>query len=221
MVQSPSAGPPAGSSASQAHASCRWEVYPERSLRWGAFRLPCATAPPAVPAWGEAYCPTHGRGAPSANRSIVSTGLPHQNVEDLLVLSFGIGNSGKARAPGTLLAWLALSRDVVRGVHERDVGEGLREVADGALSTEIVLFGQQAQIVGQADEPLVQALGVRQASGQNVGVCKPEAAREKGAFTRRQSVVGRGRVVPEHQPAPQQLLLNSPDGAQHACVVGR
>src|SRR5262245_2385932 len=221
MVQSPSAGPPEVSSASQAHASCRWEGYPERSVRYRAFDLPCAAAPGATSAWDEAYCPKRGRGAPSANRSIASTGLPYENVEDLLVFNFAIGCFGKARAPGTLFAWLALSRDVLGRVHKRDVGEGLREVADGALRGEIVLFGQQAQIVGQADEPLVQALGVRQASGQNVGVCKPEAAREKGAFTRRQSVVGRGRVVPEHQPAPQQLLLNSPDGAQHACVVGR
>src|SRR4051812_12838756 len=50
--------------------------------------------------------------------------------------------------------------DRARRDDQGQVAEGLREVADLALSRDVVLLGEQAQVVRQAGEPLEQLPGL-------------------------------------------------------------
>src|SRR5208283_5297879 len=49
-----------------------------------------------------------------------------------------------------------LSEQPDRGVHQRDVREGLREVTHQAFRDRVVLLGQQAQVVAQRQQALEQ-----------------------------------------------------------------
>ena len=62
---------------------------------------------------------------------------------------------------------------------------------------------------------------VRGASDQDIGVGEPKAAGEEGSFAGGQAVHGRGGIVPEHEPAAQQLSLDGLDSALDARVVRR
>jgi hypothetical protein len=73
----------------------------------------------------------------------------------------------------------------------------------------------------QADEPLEQALRIRPASDQDIGVREPEATGQEGAFAGRQPIPRRGGVVPKHEPAAQELSLDGLDRALDAHIVGR
>ena len=96
----------------------------------------------------------------------------------------------------------------------------LGEVANQTLSASVVFLREQADVVAQADQPLKQALRVRAASDQEIGVGEPEATGKEGAFAGRQAVLGRGSVVPKHEPAVQELSLDGLDSALDARVVG-
>jgi hypothetical protein len=95
------------------------------------------------------------------------------------------------RVSGTLLAWLRRVGDIIRRVDKRNMGECLGEVANQTLSASVVFFREQADVVAQADQPLKQALRVRAASDQEIGVGEPEATGKEGAFAGRQAVLGR------------------------------
>src|SRR3954471_9736803 len=60
---------------------------------------------------------------------------------------------------------------------------------------------------------------VREPFLQDVVVREPEAAGEKRALTRRQSVLRLGAVVAEHEAIDEQALLDRRDGALHARIV--
>ena len=55
-----------------------------------------------------------------------------------------------------LLGRLLRRAEIMRGVDQRDVRQRLREIAGLAAGSRIVLLGQQAEIVGQTEEPLEQ-----------------------------------------------------------------
>lgn len=65
------------------------------------------------------------------------------------------------------------------GLHQADVGEGLGEVANQAIVGHVVLFGQQADIVSQAEQAVVEADCFVSAAQEGEGVNKPEAAGEE------------------------------------------
>src|SRR4029079_14799901 len=98
------------------------------------------------------------------------------------------------------------SREGLRTRDERQVREGLREVADEALGQRVVLLGEQAHVVLQGQEPAKQLLRLRPPSDHRERVDEPEAAREKGALTRRQGgprVRVRALTCHETLPAPR------------------
>src|ERR1700730_7337594 len=127
---------------------------------------------------------------------------------------------GEPRVSGTLLAWLRRTGDIVRRVNERNMGECLGEVANQTLSASVVFLREQADVVAQADQPLKQALRVRAASDQEIGVGEPEATGKEGPPAGRQPGLGRDSVVSEHAPAVQELSLEGLDSAMDARVVG-
>src|SRR5688500_16749594 len=66
--------------------------------------------------------------------------------------------SGSARRPlrPTLFRGTLRAVQVERGIHQRHVGERLREVADLPPQTGIVLLGEEADVVAQREQPLEQ-----------------------------------------------------------------
>src|ERR1700754_1366722 len=90
------------------------------------------------------------------------------------------GCFSKRRCTGALLARLHSIQNIVRGVDERNVGKRLREVADQALSCDVVLLRQQANVVANAKQPFKQAPRVGTTSGEHIGVRKPESAGKEG-----------------------------------------
>ena len=83
---------------------------------------------------------------------------------------------------------LAHRVDDVGADDQAEVREGLREVADLAPERRVVLLGEEAEVVAQAQQPLEEALGLVEAPGEGVVVDEPEAADQKGRFVAGESV---------------------------------
>src|ERR1035437_3235352 len=92
------------------------------------------------------------------------------------------------------------------GVHQRQVGERLRKVAQLALRLRVVLLGEQAQIVSQLEESLEHRLALITAPSEHQSIDEPERAGQEGAFLACESVtagVPRGAVPGDHITAAQ------------------
>src|SRR6266480_1323915 len=74
--------------------------------------------------------------------------------------------------------------EIVRGVDQRDMGQGLREIAGLTPLARVEFLRQQPKIVGNADHAVEQRLRFRDLAGQHISVGEPEAAGEKCAFER-------------------------------------
>ena len=79
--------------------------------------------------------------------------------------------------------------------NQREVRECLREISDLASRLRIILFSKQADVVAKLQQALEQRRCFGVAVLQHVIVGQPEAAREKYAFTRRQTVVAAGSIA--------------------------
>ena len=100
----------------------------------------------------------------------------------------------------------------VRGLHESQVGEALREVADVSRRRRVVLLGQEPQFIAQPQQLLEQCFGLVGSALKGVDVREPEAARQEVALIPGQAVVAEAGVVATHQTAPHQGLLDRLDG---------
>ena len=68
-----------------------------------------------------------------------------------------LGRSGVAGVdPGALLGGCGGTRQVEGGVDQRDMGEGLREVADLTAVLGVVFLGQQPEVVAQRQQTIEQ-----------------------------------------------------------------
>ena len=112
------------------------------------------------------------------------------------------GVLARARAPGgPPRSWFALPEHQ-RGVDQREVGERLREVAELAAGDRVVLLGQQADVVAQAEQALEELarLGdaARMPARRPARTCRPgrrprPAARRPPRRPRRAGSAGRAR----------------------------
>jgi UDP-N-acetyl-D-mannosaminuronic acid transferase (WecB/TagA/CpsF family) len=75
-------------------------------------------------------------------------------------------------------------------VHERDVAEGLREVADQPSRPRVVLLGEEADVVAQVEQALEALAGVVAPAHLLEAVHEPERAHQEGALVTGQAVVG-------------------------------
>src|SRR5262245_21165572 len=78
------------------------------------------------------------------------------------------------RLASTLLGGLAPAGQVVGGVDESDMREGLWEVADQTAGLDVVLFRQQAEVVAQLEQSIEQAFAFLRAPRQDQGIDQPE-----------------------------------------------
>jgi hypothetical protein len=104
---------------------------------------------------------------------------------------------------------------VVGSVHESDVREGLREIAQQPLSVRVILLGKQSDIVAKCQQPLEEALRLLAPVEQNPVVGEPEAAGEKYALPWWQPIAGNPAVVALHQPILREMTLDRLDGGAH------
>src|SRR5829696_4728377 len=96
-------------------------------------------------------------------------------------------------------------RDRACGEDQREVAERLWEVADLPPAAHVVLLGEQAEVVGQREEPLEQAARVVDAAVHREGADQPERAGQELALVTRQAVVGLGGRVARHEAVPAEL----------------
>src|SRR5262249_17223125 len=107
------------------------------------------------------------------------------------------------------------------GTDESEMRECLREVAKLPPGTRIVLFREQADIVAQGEQALEQGVCFGVAMLQPVIVGKPEAAREKHAFSRRQAVNVCLGSITQHKAVDHEFPLNCRYSARHPWILGR
>ena len=91
--------------------------------------------------------------------------------------------------------------EIQRRVHQRQVRERLRKIAQLAPQPRIVLLGEQPDIVAQRPQSLEQPSRIVPTTQQHVVVGEPETACEEGTLSRREPVVRVAGVVPEELAA--------------------
>ena len=99
--------------------------------------------------------------------------------------------------------------------------EGLREVADLAAEARVVLLREQADVVGEAGEPVEQLVRLVVAADQREAVGQPERAGQERPLAGWQAVVGLRGVVAQHEAVPHELALDRLHRADDALVVRR
>src|SRR3954468_7245440 len=75
-----------------------------------------------------------------------------------------------------------MRQHVERGRDEREVGERLREVPEQALLLRVVLLGEEADVVREADQLLEQRMRLAVPAEKLVAVDEPERTGEEDAF---------------------------------------
>jgi len=120
-----------------------------------------------------------------------------------------------------LLRGLVGAREIVCGVHERNMRKRLRVVARETPRARIVLFRQQADIVPQTDKALEELSRVVEPAEKDVRVGQPKAARDKCAFDPGQPVIARSRVVAAQKSVDEQTAFDRFNRAADARIRRR
>ena len=93
----------------------------------------------------------------------------------------------RRRGPGSAFGTVACRAlplfEVVRGVDERDVGEGLREVAEHALVACVVLLREEPLVVAGREHPIESRAGLIEASLPGQALGEPERAGEERSLS--------------------------------------
>ena len=111
--------------------------------------------------------------------------------------------------------------EVAGRVDQRKMREGLRKIAYQLFGSRFVLLAQQAHIIAERQHPFKQLQGVFATTKHQIGICKPETAREKHAFAGRQSIVRNDGIVALYESMSQETVLDTGDGADNARVLWR
>ena len=111
--------------------------------------------------------------------------------------------------------------EIAGSTDDREVGEGLREIAEKSTLSDIILFRQQADIVPQPEQALEQGTPLVHTALQDQVVRQPERASDKCYFARWQRVIADAGVVPMDEAIAHQMSFYRLHGAQHAWIAGR
>src|SRR5436190_21138208 len=102
---------------------------------------------------------------------------------------------------------------------QREVAEGLREVADLTLPLHVVLLCQKAEIVAQGDQSLEQLTRLTDPPVERQRADEPERAGEELSLVARQPVVRDGRRVAGDESVTAELARDRVDGVRDALVA--
>src|SRR4029450_7043532 len=111
--------------------------------------------------------------------------------------------------------------DSGRRADQGEMAERLREVPDLSLPSHVVLFGQQAEIVGQADEPLEQGTRLRDSAGGRERADQPERAGEELSLVAGEPVVGVGGRVARDEAVSAEVARDRIDRGGDPLVGAR
>jgi hypothetical protein len=105
---------------------------------------------------------------------------------------------------------LGRGRQIVRGVHEREVREGLGKVAEHRAALWIELFRQETDVVPHGQQTFEEPLRIDHAPHLGVGVRQPEAAGEEHPFPRRETVgrLAALRAIAKDEAVGHEVLLD-------------
>ena len=96
----------------------------------------------------------------------------------------------------------------------------LRKIAKQTMGVDVVLLGEQADIIAQRQYPLEQPPRVITTSEQNQIIGEPKAAGNENPFTRREPVDPGIAVVAPDQATDEQAPIHRFNGGTYTCVLG-
>src|SRR3954452_18831860 len=97
----------------------------------------------------------------------------------------------------------------------------LGEVTNEPLALGHVLFGEQAQIIPDLQEPLEEFPSLVLSTQEDVIISQPEAARQESALSTGKPVPAFRCVVPTDKPIGYQMLLDSGDRSADSWIGRR
>src|SRR4051812_18877874 len=106
---------------------------------------------------------------------------------------------------GLLCERLLGAFDHARGVDDPEMAEGLGEITHLPPAHDVVLLREQAEVIREAEQALVERACLRDPPGQGQGAREPERTGEELALVAGQAVVGMGGRVPRQQAVTRQL----------------
>src|SRR5437762_14361751 len=106
-----------------------------------------------------------------------------------------------------MLGWPVRTRQVMGRIDQRDMREGLREIADLPAGSGVVFLRQQSEIVAQIEKPFEHHPRVGIPALQDIIVGEPEAASKERSFISGQAVDSALGVVARDKAISQQVLL--------------
>src|SRR6478752_1123123 len=178
---------------------------------------PTASAPSSAAASTASFSsrPEMTTFAPSAARAR-AVALPSPRVAPVTMYT-------RSFSPRSMvLSCQVLTGEVDRAVHQTDVAERLRVVAELAPGRRVVLLGEQSHVVAQVQQPVEERFGLVPAARPQQGVHEPERAREERPLVAgkavHRAVLG---AVAADQAVVGQPLAHRVDRADHPGVVGR
>src|SRR3954447_15966852 len=108
------------------------------------------------------------------------------------------------------------------GVDEREMGEGLREVAEVTAGQRVDLLAVQLERAGVREQPLAESPRPAELPDLDEGGDEPERADREAPLLARQTVVGLLGLVPEDEAIDRQLVGDREDrGADPRVVRGK
>jgi len=126
--------------------------------------------------------------------------------------------SASARAA---VSGAALGVEIRDRIHERDVREGLREVAHQTFFLDAILLGEQSDIILKLEQSLQELFGFRVPAQKRVVISEPKTAGEEGPFAHGQAVVHSMRDVSLDEAVAEKLFLDLPHGAANPRIGWR
>src|SRR5439155_5644555 len=108
--------------------------------------------------------------------------------------------------------------EAVRRAHHRHMREPLWEISCLSLRGDIVLLGQQTDVIGEREQPLEQRTGIVASPERGQRFYEPEGAGNERALPRWESIV-KCRIVANDQSIDDEPLLDPFDGAPSARVA--
>src|SRR5262249_16435642 len=120
---------------------------------------------------------------------------------------------------GALLGRLSMVGEIAGRVHQREVRESLRKIAYQLSGSRFVFLAQQANIIPKEQHPFEQLQGVFETTEHQIGICKPETAREKHTFAGWQSIIRNRGIVALYESVSQETILDTGDSADNARIL--
>ena len=115
----------------------------------------------------------------------------------------------------------ARTGQVEGSIHQRDMRKRLGKISHQAPGPGVVFLGEQTNVVGQRQYPLEKLFCIGVTPLQLERTHHPETAGEKDSFAGRQAIRHFLRVVPQHQSAGHQVVLNRLERALDPRILRR